>query len=321
MRRREFITLLGGAAAAWPLAARAQQQTIPVVGILNSAGDRWVAGFRKGLREEGQIEGRNVAIELRSTAHYDEVPSLAAELVQRRVAVIAALGGPAAAVAKATTATIPIVFSVGGDPVELGLVPNINRPGGNITGVTFFAKQLLQKQVGILHDLVPKVSVLGVLINPNNWRHQADTDEVQAAARTLGLNVHIAKADSEGDLDAAFIGLVQDHAQALVIAGDAFFFRVSNRLVALAEQHSLAAIFPSREFADAGGLMSYAASLADAHRQAGVYVGRILKGEKPGDLPVMQPTKFELVVNLKTAKALGLAMPDKLLALADEVIE
>jgi putative tryptophan/tyrosine transport system substrate-binding protein len=320
--RRDFFRLLGGGATVgWPLAARAQQQTIPVVGILNSAGDRWVAAFRKGLSEEGQIEGRNVAIELRSTAQYGEVPSLAAELVQRRVAVFAALGGPAAAAAKAATATLPIVFSVGGDPVELGLVPNINRPGGNITGVTFFAKQLLQKQVGILHDLVPKVSVLGVLINPNNWRHQADTDEVQAAARTLGLDLHVAKAGSEGDLDAAFTGLVQHHAQALVIAGDAFFFRVSTKLVALAEQHSLAAIFPTREFADAGGLMSYAASLADAHRQAGVYVGRILKGEKPGDLPVMQPSKFELVINLKTAKALGLEIPPGVLALTDEVVE
>jgi ABC-type uncharacterized transport system substrate-binding protein len=176
------------------------------------------------LSEEGQVEGRNVAIELRSTAQYGEVPSLAAELVQRRVAVIAALGGPAAAAAKAATATIPIVFSVGGDPVELGLVPNINRPGGNITGVTFFAKQLVQKQVGILHDLLPKASVLGVLINPNNWRHQADADEVQAAARTLGLDVHVAKAGTEGDLDVAFTGLVQRHAQALVIAGNAFFF-------------------------------------------------------------------------------------------------
>jgi putative tryptophan/tyrosine transport system substrate-binding protein len=321
VKRREFITLFGGGAAVWPLAARAQQQTIPVVGILNSAGDRWVAAFHKGLSEEGQVEGRNAAIELRSTAQYGEVPSLAAELVQRRVAVIAALGGPAAAAAKAATATIPIVFSVGGDPVELGLVPNVNRPGGNITGVTFFAKQLVQKQVGILHDLVPKASALGVLINPNNWRHQADADEVQAAARTLGLNLHVAKAGSDGDLDAAFTGLVQHHAQALVIAGDAFFFRVSAKLVTLAERHSLATIFGSREFADAGGLMSYAASLTDAHRQAGVYVGRILKGEKPGDLPVMQPSKFELVINLKTAKALDLTIPPGVLAIADEVIE
>jgi putative ABC transport system substrate-binding protein len=322
VKRREFITLLGGAAAAaWPVAARAQQPAMPVAGILNSAGDRWVTSFRKGLSEEGQIEGRNVTIVLRSTEQYGEVPSVAAELVQRRVAVIAALGGPAAAAAKAATATIQIVFSVGGDPVELGLVPNINRPGGNITGVTFFAKQLLQKQVGILHDLVPKASVLGLLINPNNWRHQADAGEVQAAARTLGLDVHVANAGSEGDLDAAFVGLVQRHVRALVIACDAFFFRVSAKLVALVEQHSVPAIFGSREFADAGGLMSYAASLADAHRQAGVYVGRVLKGEKPGDLPVMQPSKFELVINLKAARALGLDVPLHFQQLADEVIE
>jgi putative tryptophan/tyrosine transport system substrate-binding protein len=321
MRRREFITLLGGAAAAWPLAARAQQPAMPVAGILNSAGDKWLAAFRKGLSEEGQIEDRDVAIELRSTEQYGKVQSLAAELVQRRVAVIAALGGPAAAAAKAATATIPIVFSVGGDPVELGLVPNINRPGGNITGVTFFAKQLLQKQVGILHDLIPKPLVLGILINPNNWRHQADAGEVRAAARTLGIDVHIANAGSERDLDAAFADLVQRNARALVIAGDAFFFRVSNRLVALAEQHSLAAMFGTREFVEAGGLMSYAASLADANRQAGIYVGRILKGERPAVLPVLQPTKFEFVINLRTAKALGLDVPVTLLAIADEVIE
>jgi putative ABC transport system substrate-binding protein len=320
MTRRTFITLIGGAAA-WPLAARAQQPALPVAGVLNSVGDKFVTAFRKGLNEEGQIEGRNMAIELRSTEQYSEVPSLAAELVQRRVAVVAALGGPAAAAAKAATATIPIVFSVGGDPVELGLVPNINRPGGNVTGVTFFAKQLLQKQVGILHDLVPKASLLGVLINPNNWRHQADADEVQAAARTLGLDVHVATAGSERDLDAAFAGLVQRNVRALVIAGDAFFFRASARLVALTERHSVAAMFGTREFVDDGGLMSYAASLADANRQAGIYVGRILKGEKPGDLPVMQPSKFELVINLKAAKALGLEVPLHLQQLADEVIE
>jgi putative ABC transport system substrate-binding protein len=321
MRRRDFITLLGGTAAAWPMAARAQQPAMPVAGVLNSVGDKFVTAFRKGLSEEGQIEGRNVAIELRSTEQYGEVSSLAAELVQRRVAVIAALGGPAAAAAKAATATIPIVFSIGGDPVELGLVPNINRPGANITGVTFFAKQLVQKQVGILHDLVPTASVLGVLINPNNWRHQADTAEVRTAARALGLDVHVATASNEHELEAAFADLLQRRVRALVIAGDAFFFRISTRLLALTEEHSVAAIFGSREFTDTGGLIAYAASLADANRQAGIYVGRILKGEKPGDLPVMQPSKFEMVINLKAAKALGLTIPDKLMALADEVIE
>src|SRR5262245_27637771 len=321
MKRRQFITLLGGAAATWPLAARGQQAAMPVIGLLNSVSDRFVTAFYKGLSEGDHIDGRNVAIELRSTQQYDEVPSLAAELVQRPVTVIAALGGPAAAAAKAATTTLPIVFSIGGDPVELGLVPNINRPGGNITGVTFFAKQLVQKQVGILHDLVPKASVFGVLINPNNWRHQADADEVQMAARALGLELHVAKAGSERDLDAAFADLVQLRVQTLVIAGDAFFFRVSNRLVALTKRHSVAAIFGSREFVDAGGLISYAASLADAHRQTGVYVGRILKGDKPGDLPVMQPSKFELVINLKTAQALGLEVPLHFQQLADEVIE
>jgi putative ABC transport system substrate-binding protein len=321
MRRRDFITLLGGTAAAWPMAARAQQPAMPVAGVLNSVGDKFVTAFRKGLSEEGQIEGRNVAIELRSTEQYGEVSSLAAELVQRRVAVIAALGGPAAAAAKAATATIPIVFSIGGDPVELGLVPNINRPGANITGVTFFAKQLVQKQVGILHDLVPTASVLGVLINPNNWRHQADTAEVRTAARGLGLDVHVATASNEHELEAAFADLLQRRVRALVIAGDAFFFRISTRLLALTEEHSVAAIFGSREFTDTGGLIAYAASLADANRQAGIYVGRILKGEKPGDLPVMQPSKFEMVINLKAAKALALTIPDKLMALADEVIE
>jgi putative ABC transport system substrate-binding protein len=320
VNRREFITLPGGAAA-WPLAARAQPPAMPVVGILNSAGAKWVDALRVGMSEERQIEGRNMAIELRSTEQYGEVPSAAVELVQRRVAVIAALGGPAAAAAKAATATIPIVFSIGGDPVELGLVPNINRPGANITGVTFFAKQLLQKQVSILHDLVPKASALGVLINPNNWRHQADAAEVQMAARVLDLAVHVANAGSESDLDVAFESLIQRHAQVLIITGDAFFFRVSTRLVTLAKQHSVAAIFGSREFVDAGGLMSYAASLGDAHRQAGIYVGRILKGVKPAELPVLQPIKFELVINLKTAMTLGMTIPPGVLAIADDVIE
>jgi ABC-type uncharacterized transport system substrate-binding protein len=320
MRRREFITVLGGAAA-WPLAARAQQPAMPVVGILATAGTGAVVAFRKGLSETGHVEGRNVALELRSTEQYAQAPALAAELVQHRVAVIAAIGGFAAPAAKAATATIPIVFSVGGDPIELGLVTSLNRPGGNITGVTFFAAQLLQKQVGILHDLLPKATALGVLINPGNPRHQADARDVQAAARTLGLGVHVAEARSEGELDAAFAGLVQRNARALIVAGDTFFLRVAAKIAALAEQHAVAAIFGSRELADAGGLMSYAASLADSHRQAGVYVGRILKGEKPGDLPVMQPTKFELVVNLKAAKAIGLDVPPTLLALADEVIE
>ena len=235
MRRREFITVLGGAAA-WPLTARAQQPAMPVVGILATAGTYAVVAFRKGLMETGHVEGRNVAVELRATAEYSEVPVLAAELVQRRVAVIAAIGGPAAPAAKAATATIPIVFGVGGDPVELGLVTSLNRPGGNITGVTFFAAQLLQKQVSILHDLVPKATVLGVLINPDNPRHQADASQVQAAARTLGLDVYVAKAGSERELDAAFADLARRNARTLVVAGDSFYLRAAVKLAALAEQ-------------------------------------------------------------------------------------
>jgi putative ABC transport system substrate-binding protein len=322
VRRRELIALLGGAAAtAWPIAVRAQQAAMPVVGVLDSVGANAMAAFRGGLNEVGYVEGRNVAIELRATNEYDHLSELATELLLRKVSLIAAIGGPSAHAAKAATASIPIVFSIGGDPIELGLVSSINRPEANITGVTFFSKQLLQKQVGILHEVVPKVSVLGVLINPNNSRHRADVGEVQAAARTLGLGVHIANATTERDLIDAFTSLVQHHAQALIIAGDPFFLRGITRLVALAEQHSVAAVFASRDFADAGGLMSYGASLPDAYRQAGIYVGRILNGEKPGNLPIIQPSKFELILNLKTAKTLGLEIPDKVLALADEVIE
>ena len=320
MRRREFIGLFGGAALAWPLVARAQQPPMPVVGILDSAGNAALP-FRKGLYETGYLEGRNVAIELRSTEQYGELPALATELVRLRVAVIAALGGLAAPAAKKATTTIPIVFSIGGDPVELGLVASFNHPGGNITGVTFLAAQLLQKQVGILHDLVPKATVIGALVNPNNPRSQADASSVQAAAHTLGLQVIFASAGSEGELDSAYAGLAQRDAQALIIAGDALFLHAIKKLAALAVQHRIAAVFTSRQYAQAGGLMTYGASVVDSFRQAGVYAGRILRGEKPGDLPVMQPTKFELVINLQAAKAIGLDVPPPLQQLADEVIE
>jgi putative ABC transport system substrate-binding protein len=317
--RREFITLVGGAAT-WPLAARAQQPTLPIVGILDSAGDvKGMAAFHEGLSEGGLIEGRNVAIEQRSTKQYGEVPALAAELVRRRVAVIAALGGLSAKEAKA--ATVIIVFSIGGDPVELGLVASLNRPGGNITGATFFAAQVVQKNVGILHELAPKATILGVLINPNNPRHEADAGDAQTAGRALGLDVHVARAGSDRDLDAAFAALIRHNVRALIIAGDAFFFIHREQIVALTAHHLMPSIFSSREFAAAGGLMSYGASLADSHHQAGIYAARIVKGEKPGDLPVMQPSKFELVINLKTAKALGLTVPLTLQASADEVIE
>jgi putative tryptophan/tyrosine transport system substrate-binding protein len=305
----------------WPLAARAQQPALPIVGILEDSGPKVVAAFREGLSEGGIVEGKNVAIEHASAQRYAELPALAGALVRRRVAVIAALGGVPAKGAKAATATIPIVFSVGGDPVELGLVASFNRPGGNLTGVTFFAAQLLQKQVGMLHDLVPKATTIGVLVNPNNPRHQADIGDVQAAGTTLGLEVEVAKAGSERDLDAAFVRLVQRNAHALIIAGDAFFLFQREQIAALAARHAIPAMYNSRDFVVAGGLMSYGASLTDAAHQAGIYAARIVKGEKPGDLPVMHPTKFELVINLKTAKALGLTVPDKLLVAADEVIE
>ena len=319
MRRRELIPWLAGAAA-WPLAARAQQPPMPVVGILNSTGNA-VPSFRKGLYETGYLEGRNVAIELRTTEQYGELPALAAELVRRRVTVIAALGGLAAPAAKAATATIPIVFSIGGDPVELGLVASLNRPGGNITGVTFFAAQLLQKQVGILHDLVPSATMIGALVNPNNPRSEADASSVLAAARSLGVEVALVSAGSEDALDAAYAELARRNAGALIIAGDAFFLHAIERLAALAVQHRIATIFTSRQYAQAGGLITYGASVTDSFRQAGVYTGRILKGEKPGDLPVMQPATFELVINLKAAKAIGLDVPPHMQQLADELIE
>jgi putative tryptophan/tyrosine transport system substrate-binding protein len=320
MRRREFITLLGGAATGWPLATRAQQSPMPVVGILDSAGNA-APPFRKGLYETGYLEGRNVAIELRSTEQYGELPALATELVRRNVAVIAALGGLAAPAAKAATTTIPIVFSIGGDPVELGLVASLNHPGGNITGVTFLAAQLLQKQVDILHDLVPKAAVIGALVNPNNPRSQADASSVEAAARILGLQIVFASAGSEGELDAAYAGLAQRNVQALIIAGDALFLHAIKKLTSLAVRYRIAAIFTAKQYAQAGGLITYGASVADSFRQAGVYAGRVLRGEKPGDLPVMQPTKFELVINLQAAKAIGLDVPPLVQQLADEVIE
>jgi putative ABC transport system substrate-binding protein len=317
--KRQFTMLLGGAAA-WPRPARAQQPAMPVIGILASAGNL-VSAFHKGLSETGYVEGRNLAVELRSTRQYDLLPAMAAELVRLQVAVIAAIGANAAPAAKAAAATIPIVFATGGDPVELGLVDRLNRPGGNITRVTFFAAQLLQKQVGILHDLVPKAAVFGALVNPDNQRHAADAESVRAAARALGLQVHVAGAASERHLDAAFAELVRRNAQAIVVAGDAFFTQAGARLAALAVQHALPAIYSSRELAEIGGLVTYGASVTDATRRAGVYAGRILRGERPGDLPVMQPSKFELVINLKAAKALGLVVPNSMQLLADEVIE
>jgi putative ABC transport system substrate-binding protein len=294
---------------------------MPVVGILNSIEESAATAFRAGLSETGHVEGRNVVLDVRTTAQGDRLPALAAELLQRQVAVIAALGGLSAPAAKAATTSIPIVFSIGGDPVELGLVGNLSRPGGNVTGVTFFAAELLQKQVGLVRELVPKTVALGVLINPNNPRHMADAAKVGAAAGPLGFETYIVRAGTELDLVGAFTTLEERRVGALIACGDAFFLRAATGIAALAARHRIPTMYGAREFVEVGGLISYAAILKVAHRQAGLYVGRILKGERAGDLPIMQPTKFELLINLKAAKAVGLAIPNTLLALADEVIE
>ena len=326
-RRREFITLVGGATV-WPLVTRAQQPAMPVVGFLNGgtpAGFAPLAGaFHQGLNEAGYVEGRNVTIEYRwAESQYDRLPMLASDLVQRRVTVIAATGGAIVSLAvKAATVTIPIVFTTAGDPVRDGLVDRVNRPRGNITGATTFTSVLGAKRVELLHQTVPGAASIGYLLNPTNLSAELELAEAQIAAHSLGRQIIVLSASSEHDLDEVFATFVRQGIGALIIAGgDAFFFSQRGRLATLAARHALPAIYSVREYVVAGGLMSYGPYITDVYRQAGVYVGRILKGEKPADLPVVQPTKFGLVVNLKTAKALGLTVPDNLIALADEVIE
>ena len=326
MRRRTFITLLGGAAA-WPLSAPGQQAATPVIGFLNGQSSRtWapmVASFRLGLNEAGYIEGQNVAIEYRwAEGQPDRLPALAADLVQRQMTVIVATGGnnPALA-AKAATSTIPIVFTINDDPRKYGLVASLNRPGGNVTGVSWFSAELGPKRLTLLHDLVPDAKRVAVLLNPNNAETARQPAELQEAARGLGLQIVIFNATTPAEIDTAFATISQNRIGALVVAGDSFLANRREQIITLAARHAVPAIYVNREMAGAGGLMSYGNSLADAYRRAGLHTARILKGEKPSDLPVDQATKFELIINLNTARAIGLEFPPTLLGLADEVIE
>jgi putative tryptophan/tyrosine transport system substrate-binding protein len=327
VKRREFLTVLGGAAAAWPLAARAQQPTMPVIGFLGSTSADPVAylisAFRQGLSEVGYVEGRNVAIEYRwAEGQYDRLPALAAELARRQPAVIAATGGDATGLAaKGATATIPVVFAATSDPVKIGLVASLNRPDRNLTGVTFLLNVIAAKQLEVLQEAVPKPGAIGFLVNPTLPETEAAVTDVRAAAQVLGHELLVANASSEREIDVAFAMLAQPRVGALLVGNDVFFYSRREQIVALAARHAIPAIYVVREYAEAGGLMSYGTDVNDAQRLVGVYVGRILQGAKPADLPVQQAVKVELVLNMKTAKTLGITFPLSLLGRADEVIE
>jgi putative ABC transport system substrate-binding protein len=327
MNRRTFIGRVAGGLLVVPLAAPAQKPALSVIGFLSSGSPtqwtHYVAGFRQGLRETGYVEGKNAAIEFRwAEGHYDRLPRLATELVSRHVAVLVATGGAASVLAaKAATSTIPIVFTGTSDPVRLGLVASLGRPGGNITGVSIFAVELIAKRVELLHQLVPKATVIAVLVNPDNAEVESDARRAQEATRSLGQKLHVLRARTEQDIDAAFATLVQLQANALVVAPDPIFNLRREQLVGLVARYAVPTIFDLRDFVTAGGLMSYGPSLSEAYRQAGIYTGKILDGAKPDDLPVLQPTQVELVINLRTAKSLGLTIPQSLLMRADEVIQ
>jgi putative ABC transport system substrate-binding protein len=326
MQRREFLGVLGGAAVAWPFGARAQQAT-PVIGFMSarSAEDsaHLLAAFRRGLGEGGFVEGQNVAIEFRwAHGQYDRLPAMATDLVSRRVTVLTAVGGdPSALAAKRATSTIPIVFGIGGDPVSAGLVDSLNRPGGNVTGATLLTNLMEPKRFGLLRELVPGSVLVGVLLNPSFPQAARQLQDIEETARTISRRIVIAKASTDEELDAAFATLVSERVDALLIASDPYFDVQRDRIIGFAERQHLPAIYPFREYALAGGLLSYGVSITDVYRQYGIYTANILKGARPADLPVMQPTKFELIINLKTARALGVKISDNLLSIADEVIE